>query len=84
MSAQKLKRPMNLDKPIIQWILLLFLAFTWGSSFILMKLGLESFNDLQVASLRLVISTLFLSPIIIKNFRKIKKDRKSLNISARF
>lgn len=75
MSAQKLKRPMNLDKPIIQWTLLLFLAFTWGSSFILMKLGLESFNDLQVASLRLVISSLFLSPIIIKNFRKIKKDQ---------
>lgn len=66
---------MNLDKPIIQWTLLLFLAFTWGSSFILMKLGLESFSDLQVASLRLVISTLFLSPIIIKNFRKIKKDQ---------
>lgn len=66
---------MNLDKPIFQWALLLFLAFTWGSSFILMKMGLESFSDLQVASLRLVISTLFLSPIIIKNFKKIKKDQ---------
>lgn len=66
---------LDLDKPLIQWILLLFLAFVWGSSFILMKLGLETFSWDQVASLRIAISTLFLSPILIKNFRKIKKNQ---------
>lgn len=35
-------------------LVLLFLGFVWGSAFILMKRGLESFNALQVASLRLV------------------------------
>ena len=62
----------DLDKPAIQWLLLLLLAFVWGSSFILMKRGLESFNNLQVASLRIVIAYLFLLPVAIKNIRKIK------------
>jgi drug/metabolite transporter (DMT)-like permease len=62
----------DLNKPAIQWLLLLLLAFVWGSSFILMKRGLESFNNLQVASLRIVIAYLFLLPIALKNIRKIK------------
>ncbi len=35
-------------------LILLFLGFVWGSAFILMKKGLESFTSIQVASLRLV------------------------------
>lgn len=66
---------LNLNKPLIQWLLLLFLAFIWGSSFILMKKGLLSFSWDQVASLRIVISFIVLSPIIVKNFSKIKKDQ---------
>ena len=65
----------NLDKPIIQWTLLLFLAFVWGSSFILMKKGLVSFSWGQVASLRIVISSIFLSPILFRNFKKIKRNQ---------
>lgn len=65
----------DLNKSIWQWILLILLAFVWGSSFILMKKGLESFDNLQVASLRIVISFVFLSPILFKNFKKIKKDQ---------
>ena len=65
----------DLNKPAIQWTLLFFLAFIWGSSFILMKKGLVTFDNNQVASLRIVISFLFLSPIIIKNFKKIKRNQ---------
>jgi drug/metabolite transporter (DMT)-like permease len=65
----------NLDKPAIQWTLLIFLAFIWGSSFILMKKGLLSFSWDQVASLRIVISTLFISPILFRNFKEIKKNQ---------
>lgn len=65
----------NLDKPSIQWTLLLFLAFVWGSSFILMKKGLLSFSWDQVASLRIVISAIFLSPVLFRNFTKIKKNQ---------
>lgn len=66
---------LDLNKPVVQWILLIFLAFVWGSSFILMKRGLISFDNTQVASLRILISFLFLSPIIVKNFKKIEKKQ---------
>lgn len=65
----------DLNKPLVQWTLLIFLAFVWGSSFILMKRGLVSFDNTQVASLRILISFIFLSPIIIKNFKKIKRSQ---------
>jgi len=65
----------NLDKPLVQWTLLIFLAFIWGSSFILMKKGLTSFSWDQVASLRIIISAIFLSPILLRNFKQIKKNQ---------
>lgn len=65
----------DLDKPLVQWFFLIFLAFIWGSSFILMKRGLEIFEHKQVAALRIVISFIFLSPVIIRNFKKIKSDQ---------
>ncbi len=65
----------NLNKPSIQWLLLILLAFVWGSSFILMKKGLLSYSSAQVASLRILVSFIFLSPIIVKNFKKIKRDQ---------
>jgi len=40
-----------------------------------MKKGLLSYSFDQVASLRILISFLFLSPILFKNFKKIKKDQ---------
>jgi drug/metabolite transporter (DMT)-like permease len=53
---------MKFESKIIQWTVLITLAFVWGSSFILMKRGLESFSNTQVASLRLLIACLFLIP----------------------
>jgi len=66
---------LDLNKPSTQWLLLFFLALTWGSSFILMKKGLLSYSHDQVASLRIVISFVFLSPVIIRNFKKIKRNQ---------
>lgn len=66
---------LDLDRPIIQWVFLIFLAFIWGSSFILMKRGLEVYEHTQVAALRIIISFVFLSPVIIRNFRMIKSDQ---------
>lgn len=65
----------DLNKPIWQILLLLFLAVIWGSSFILMKRGLESFNNFQVASLRIIIAFIALLPILIRNFKKISKSQ---------
>ncbi|MDX1903980.1 MAG: DMT family transporter [Thermonemataceae bacterium] len=44
--------------PVLAWLLLFFLSLVWGTSFVLIKKGLEVFSPLQVASLR--ISSAFL------------------------
>lgn len=59
---------------LINWSILLLLALIWGSSFILMKKGLRSFSSIQIASLRIFISYLFLMPVAIANIRKINRD----------
>ncbi len=59
---------------LINWSILLLLSVIWGSSFILMKKGLRSFDYIQIASLRLFIAYLFLLPVAIANIRKINRD----------
>ncbi|MBI5539145.1 MAG: DMT family transporter [Bacteroidia bacterium] len=50
---------------------LIFLAFIWGSSFILMKRGLEVFNANQVAAIRIFLSFLVLLPFAITRLHKL-------------
>lgn len=56
------------------WIILIVLSVVWGSSFILMKKGMEAFSSDEVAGLRIAIAFLFLVPFYIKhhaiNFKK--------------
>jgi drug/metabolite transporter (DMT)-like permease len=56
------------------WFFLVILSVIWGSSFILMKKGMESFSSDEVAGLRIAIAFLFLVPFYIKhhaiNFKK--------------
>jgi drug/metabolite transporter (DMT)-like permease len=66
-----------------QIIILLFLAFIWGSSFILMKKGLEAFSNTQVAAIRIFVSFTVLLPVIRKNYQKITwQNLKSLLIAG--
>lgn len=53
---------MTQSKPWLPWIILLVLAITWGSSFILIKRGLDYFSAGEVGALRVVITWLFLMP----------------------
>lgn len=55
------------------YFILLFLAMVWGSSFILMKRGLEVFSYTQVAAIRLFIAFLALSLFLRDAFKKVKK-----------
>ena len=59
------------NKTLAAWLILILLSFIWGSSFILMKKGLEVYSPTQVASLRILLSSLLFFPIFIKNFNKI-------------
>ena len=55
------------------WVLLVVLSLIWGSSFILMKKGLEAYPPMQMASLRIIIAALCMLPVSIKNLGKVKK-----------
>lgn len=55
-----------------EWLVLLLLMLVWGSSFILIKKGLESFDNLQVGALRVSISFIALLPFAISRLKKLK------------
>lgn len=62
----------NLNKKLIAWAILLTLVCIWGSSFILIKRGLDVFSNQEVGALRIVISFLFLLPFAITKLKKVK------------
>jgi drug/metabolite transporter (DMT)-like permease len=59
---------------VIAWSILAGLALVWGSSFILIKRGLEVFSSQEVGALRLSITFLVLSPFAINRINKLKKE----------
>ncbi|TRX66196.1 DMT family transporter [Carboxylicivirga sp. M1479] len=61
------------EKKWFQFTVLMLLAFIWGSSFILMKIGLKSFDNIQVASLRMGFASLFLMPVALRHLKKLKR-----------
>lgn len=64
---------MNLKNRYLQFFALLVLSVIWGSSFILMKRGLESFTGLQVGAMRVFFSFLVLIPFAVKHLKRINK-----------
>lgn len=57
------------------WGMLVLLGLIWGSSFILIKKGLVGLSAIQVACLRIVISMIALSPLLLKHLSKVPKDK---------
>ena len=45
--------------------LLAILSIIWGSSFLLMKIGLDAFSPLEIAAIRLTIAGLVLLPVVV-------------------
>jgi drug/metabolite transporter (DMT)-like permease len=71
------------EKRGFQFTVLLILAFIWGSSFILMKIGMKSFSNSQAAAIRIFLASLVLLPYSLKNLKKLqRKDLKSLLIAG--
>src|SRR6056297_528508 len=74
---------MYLEKRWGQYATLILLAFVWGSSFILMKIGLKSFTSPQAAAIRIVSASLALLPLSLRHIKQLKrKDLKSLLIAG--
>jgi len=61
----------------LPWLILLGLVLTWGSSFILIKQGLEgfSYDSRIVGSLRIVISFLVLLPLALMRLKRVKRKQ---------
>jgi drug/metabolite transporter (DMT)-like permease len=60
-----------MNKIVINWLLFILLSLIWGSSFILMKIGLQQLSSYQVAAVRVVASGLILLPVAIKHIGSI-------------
>ena len=69
-------------KKINQIFTLCILGLIWGSSFILMKRGLESYPPLEITLYRIFIVFLVFTPIGIKDFLNFKKTGLILLLSA--
>ncbi len=59
---------------IIAWLLFISLAIIWGSSFILMKRGLTSFDYSQIGALRISLAFLFTLLIAFPHFKYLSKS----------
>ncbi len=59
--------------PPLAWFILFLLAIIWGSSFILIKKGLEIYSPQEVGALRIVSAGLFLLPYALVKLGKLDK-----------
>jgi drug/metabolite transporter (DMT)-like permease len=66
---------MMAQKSGLSWLLFGVLCLIWGSSFILMKEGLQILNAYEVAAIRILSAGLVLLPFVFKNLRQIAKQK---------
>jgi drug/metabolite transporter (DMT)-like permease len=72
-----------ISKDKLKWILLVTLSCIWGSSFILIKKGLEHFSYLHAASIRLCSAGMILLPFALTQIKLIpSKKRKFVAFSG--
>ena len=64
-----------MKKDWLNWVIFITLSFIWGSSFILMKVGLERLTAFQVAALRIASAGLVLLPVAVKSICRIPADK---------
>lgn len=65
---------MSEKRKIWHWLVLALLSLIWGTSYILMKKGLQSFSSAQIGSLRILITFICLSPVAFKHIRKLNRS----------
>lgn len=59
----------------IHWLALVLLVLVWGSSFILIKRGLTAFNGTELGALRIAISFVALSPLLLRHLKKVPANK---------
>ncbi len=65
---------------LINWLLVLFVSFSWGASFMFTRLVVEEISPSHLVSIRLLLATLLLGPLFInkEEFLKMSKVIPSL------
>jgi drug/metabolite transporter (DMT)-like permease len=61
------------NSPALPYFILIFLSIVWGSSFILIKRGLDAFDALQVGTLRITFASLVILPIALRYLKSVYK-----------
>ena len=69
---------------MLSWVLYVVLCLIWGSSFLLMLIGLEKLNSWQVAAIRLLSAGVILLPFVWKVMQRIPKEKISFIILSGF
>ena len=68
---------MSRNSRLLPYLLLATLAIIWGSSFMLMKIGLVALTPVQLAAFRLSVGGLVFLPFVYRHFKRLEKsDRK--------
>ena len=65
---------MKENRKLWHWLILAVLSLIWGTSYILMKKGLESFSSYQVGSLRIFITFICMLPVALRNLKKLNRE----------
>ncbi|HRG81334.1 MAG TPA: DMT family transporter [Chitinophagaceae bacterium] len=73
-----------MNNRMLSWILYGVLCLIWGSSFLLMLIGLEKLNAWQVAAIRLFSAGVILLPFAWKVMQRIPKEKISFIILSGF
>ena len=64
-----------LGSRFINWLLFTVLSLIWGSSFLLMKIGMEQLSPYEVAALRILSAGIVLIPFAFKAFKQIPRNK---------
>jgi drug/metabolite transporter (DMT)-like permease len=63
------------DSNLVNWVFLIVLALIWGSSFILIKRGLEVFSPGEVGAYRIVAAATFLLPLSLPRIKSLNRKQ---------
>jgi len=66
---------MKLSNQLLAWLIMIYLALAWGSSFILMREALKYFTPDEVAVLRILIAAFCIIPFIIPHIGKLSRKQ---------
>ncbi len=64
---------MTKNTNVIAWLLMAALSLIWGSSFILIKRGLDVFSAGEVGAIRIIAAAIFLLPFAIQGLKNVKQ-----------